>query len=322
MTEPGGRAPAAPLLHPFFHGLSEENQALLARVTRRRHVAAGEVLFSQGDPADTALFIERGRVELTVRLPGGGTLALSPSGGGDLLGELALVECHRRAATAQVVEPMDALEMHRDDLRALCAVRHPASLAMLRRLSRLVARRLVSVNEERVRERSADPHTVDRASWRPGADFPISRFLPALPLFAAFGPAEVEEVLALGTLWTVSRGTIVARYDDPPAGCFVVIRGAVKATIPTPEGPRRLGIFGPGTPFGILSALLDRPQSATCVVREPATLLELPCESLASLRSPEQQLSFRFFEALLRVLIHRLEQATRALAGERRLEPA
>jgi CRP-like cAMP-binding protein len=80
-------------------------------------------------------------------------------------------------------------------------------------------------------------------------------------------------------------------------------------------------VFGPGAPVGILSALLARPRSATWVVRERATLLELPALALAALRDPGQRASFRFHEAVLRALIQSLEQATRALTGERRLQP-
>jgi CRP-like cAMP-binding protein len=311
--------PAA--LHPFFHGLSEENQVLLARVTQHRQVAAGQFLFQQGDPADTALFIERGRVELDVRLPGGGHLALPPSNAGSVLGELALVERHRRSATARVVEEMEALEMHRDDLRALCAVRHPASLSMLRRLARLVATRLLEVNAERAPQRSADTHVVCRADWQPGAPFDLSRFLPVLPLFANFSQADIQTVLDAAEVWTIGAAQPIALYDDPPGGCFVVLRGAVEAVAPTPHGARRLAVFGPGAPVGILSALLARPRSATWVARERATVLELPTEALAALRDPRQRASFRFYEAVLRALIQRLEQATRALTGERRLQP-
>lgn len=132
-------------------------------------------------------------------------------------------------------------------------------------------------------------------------------------------PSSTNIVLGLGKVWSVGQDEVIQRYDDPPGGCFVVLRGAVKALIPTPDGRRRLAIFGPGAPFGILAALLQRPQPATCTVRERATLLELPAAALAALRDAGQPVSFRFQENLLRVLMHRLEEATRALTGERRL---
>jgi len=302
--------------HYIFRGMTDEHRELLGRMTQRRSVPAGTVLFRQGEPGDTALFIERGRVELSLRLPGGGHLPLAEVGGGELLGELAVAGPHRREATAEVVE---ALEMHRDDLRALCAVCHPASLVLMRRLARLVARRLLRIDEERVPETAAEDADVHRERWRSGAAFEVRRFLPALSFFETFPPLDLDAILALGRIWTVAAGETLLRHADPPGGCFVLLRGAVKVTVPAPGGPRRLAVLGPGALFGEIAPLLERPRSATCAVREPATLLELAPEAFAALRDPAHHVSFRFHEALLRSLMQRLEQANRALAGERRL---
>jgi CRP-like cAMP-binding protein len=98
-----------------------------------------------------------------------------------------------------------------------------------------------------------------------------------------------------------------------------VVRGALQVHVPTPSGPRRVGVLGPGALFGEVSTLLDRPRSATCTVRERATLLALPLTALSTLCDPHRHVSFRFHEALVRSLMARLEHVNRALTGERRL---
>lgn len=309
----------AALLHPFFEALPAEHRQVLARVVRTRRVAAGEVLFEQGDPADSALFLGRGRVELSVRMPGGGTSPLAVLGAGEVLGELALIERHRRSATARADGEVEALVMHRDDLRALCAHYHPASLALLRRLAELVARRVVQVNDDRAPTRADAPGEAAPLAWRSGADFEVRRFLPALSLFQRFTPADVDALLAMARVISAGAGETIVRYGDVTTGCFVVVRGALQVSVPTPGGARRVGILGPGALFGEVSTLLERPRSATCTVRERATLLEISAESLVTLRDPEHHVSFRFHEALVRSLMTRLGRANRALTGERRL---
>ncbi|HUH01148.1 MAG TPA: cyclic nucleotide-binding domain-containing protein [Kofleriaceae bacterium] len=308
-----------PLVHPFFAGLPAEHQQVLARVVRRQRVPPGQRLFEQGDPADSALFVERGRVELSVRMPGGGVRPLAVIEAGEVLGELALVERHRRSASAQAVGELEALVMHRDDLRALCAHYDPASLAMLRSLAELVARRVARVNHDRAPDRGAPPAEPVPTSWRAGADFEVRRFLPALSLFRRFTAADIDELYALGQVVSPAAGEIVVRYGEPAAGCFIVVRGALQVHVPTASGPRRVGVLGPGAIFGEVSTLLDLPRSATCSVRERATLLALPTDALATLRDPHRHVSFRFHEALVRSLMARLERVNRALTGERRL---
>jgi CRP-like cAMP-binding protein len=308
-----------PLVHPFFVDLPGDHHRVLERVVRRQRVAAGDPLFEQGDPADSALFVERGSVELRVRLPGGGSSPLAVIEAGDVLGELALIDRHRRSASARAATDLELLVMHRDDLRALCAHYHPASLSLLRRLAELVARRIDQVNDDRAPGERAPGAASIPATLRDGADFDVRRFLPALSLFRRFTAADIDALVALGRIVSASAGDAVVRYGEPAAGCFIVARGALQAFVPTSEGPRRVGVLGPGALFGEVSLLLDRSRSATCIVRERATLLELSAASLEQLRDPSQHVSFRFHEALVRNLMSRLTLATRALTGERRL---
>jgi len=68
----------------------------------RRVVQAGEVIFSQGEPADCAYIIESGKIQVLVKRDGQQALfaTLSP---GDLVGEMALIDDRVRTATARAV---------------------------------------------------------------------------------------------------------------------------------------------------------------------------------------------------------------------------
>ena len=53
-------------LHPFFSALSARDAQELSKRTRSRRVAAGHVLFQQGDAGDGLYGILAGRVAFTV----------------------------------------------------------------------------------------------------------------------------------------------------------------------------------------------------------------------------------------------------------------
>lgn len=68
----------------------------------RLQLVAGETLFREGDPPTTAFLIETGEVEISM-VRDGERIVLSRLVGGDLLGEMAVIDDAPRTATATVV---------------------------------------------------------------------------------------------------------------------------------------------------------------------------------------------------------------------------
>ena len=77
-------------------------QTVVDRVGWRR-LAAGEVLFEQGDPPDAAYFIVAGRVMVSVREPDGAAEPIAELGRGEVVGELGLLDRAPRSATVRAV---------------------------------------------------------------------------------------------------------------------------------------------------------------------------------------------------------------------------
>jgi len=81
--------------------------------------AAGTRLFDEGQPASGCWLIRSGRVSLETHVPGRGQVAVQTLDSGDILGWSWLVAPQQWHLTATAVEPVTAVELDTDRLRAL-----------------------------------------------------------------------------------------------------------------------------------------------------------------------------------------------------------
>lgn len=93
-----------------------------------RRVAAGTVLFREGDGSDAAYFVVSGRLAVTQRRPDGSERSLREMGNGEVVGELGLLDAAPRSATVRAVRDTTLARFSGDQFEALVA-RH-AGLAL------------------------------------------------------------------------------------------------------------------------------------------------------------------------------------------------
>jgi CRP/FNR family cyclic AMP-dependent transcriptional regulator len=116
---------------PIFQLLDNEEQAVLAQHIERRRFAAGATIFRDGDRGDAMFVIRSGEVELWLYDEDRQRVALNTFTGGDLFGELSLLDSEPRAATATALTDTDVLVIDREDLRLLFSKKPDAALDIL-----------------------------------------------------------------------------------------------------------------------------------------------------------------------------------------------
>jgi CRP-like cAMP-binding protein len=132
-------------------------------LARRRTFGRGEVVFHEGDPADSLHLISKGRFAVRVTTPLGETAMLAIRGPGEAFGELALVSDAPRSATVAALEAAETHSIYRrefDELRR----EHPfvnrvlvAVLAVeVRRMNELIVEAFYVGAEQRVLRRLRD----------------------------------------------------------------------------------------------------------------------------------------------------------------------
>ena len=136
----------------------DELETVLA-IARRRTFSRGEVVFHEGDPADSFHLVSRGRFAARLRTRLGDTALLSIVGEGEAFGELALVgEPRARSTTVIALEAAETRAVYGPDFARL-RHDHPAIDSVLvallaeqvRRLSQRVLEAYYVDAEARVR---------------------------------------------------------------------------------------------------------------------------------------------------------------------------
>ena len=97
----------------------------------RTELAAGEIVFREGDAPTTAYLIESGVIQI-VTTAGGAPRELGRLGAGDLLGEMAVIDAAPRTATAVALTECVLLPVARDQLHERIDSADPVVRALLR----------------------------------------------------------------------------------------------------------------------------------------------------------------------------------------------
>jgi CRP/FNR family transcriptional regulator, cyclic AMP receptor protein len=119
---------------PLFDTLSRKDLTQLARVSEDLEVEAGTVLCKQGDIGHEFFVIVDGKVKIT---RGGRRVAMR--GGGDFVGEIALLEDVPRTATVTAETPLRLFVLTRKDFRHLLDENPGVERKVLRALARRLA---------------------------------------------------------------------------------------------------------------------------------------------------------------------------------------
>ena len=307
--------------HPFFSALTPDILEVATRIVRPASYQDGEILFLQGAAAESVIFIMQGRVLIRAQIPGGGEEALATLQSGEVVGELGLMQEHRRAASAQAVGRVEVAIMDRNDLFALCATYHPASLHLMQRLAEITARRLRNTTERAAHLVVNSPQQAMSGidGVQAGAHFEFEPFLSQLAFFRAFTEEERLEFVAMCEAVTVSQGCRIREPGDEDRSLYIILRGAVQTCLVTPDGIMRTGTLGPGRAFGDVGWMLARGIPVCVNAVSLCTCLRLPASSRDRLSDPSSRLSFRFHQGILESLQVKLDSQSRDFARRKQI---
>ena len=130
---------------PWFQELSPEHFNKLLEISCLINVEAGEELFKEGDKEDCLYVVSEGRVALEMYVPSRGRTRIYTAEATDIVGWSSITPVVRqRTASARAVLPSRLVCMQATSLYKICNEDHDLGYVVMRRLSNVVASRLLT----------------------------------------------------------------------------------------------------------------------------------------------------------------------------------
>jgi CRP/FNR family transcriptional regulator, cyclic AMP receptor protein len=133
---------------PLFQGLAPAERARIAAIAELRTISAQSPLFREGEAGDALWVLLEGSVEVVKRDAAGRHQLLATLQGPTVLGEASLLlEDGPRSASALALSDLSLLRVPGAAFRQLLEVQDLAALKLTVALARVLALRLVSMND-------------------------------------------------------------------------------------------------------------------------------------------------------------------------------
>ena len=130
--------------HPFVGDLPPAYLTLLASLARNVEFAAGAFLFREGARADRCYLLRAGRVALEIATMARGHIIVQTLGAGEVAGFSWLLEPHEWQFDGRAIEPVRAVALDGNALRAKCEDDPRLGFELMRRFAHLATGRLQS----------------------------------------------------------------------------------------------------------------------------------------------------------------------------------
>lgn len=131
----------------IFSGLSESELSFLAQRAVPRHYAAGEMVFSEGEPCTGLYVVEAGHIRIFKSSANGREQVLNIDGPGSSVAELPVFDGGNYPASVSAVDQATLLFVSKQDFQSLCLTHPQVALKVLRVVGARL-RRLVGIIEE------------------------------------------------------------------------------------------------------------------------------------------------------------------------------
>lgn len=120
----------------LFQTLNESGLRALAERVRQRSLAAGRLVFKEGEPADSMYVVLSGSVKIFLKDGSGREVVLDTKKPGEYFGEMML-DYRPRSASIMTLEPSDFAVLSRDDFQAFLRQNPEAAEQLILNLIRI-----------------------------------------------------------------------------------------------------------------------------------------------------------------------------------------
>lgn len=129
-----------------FGSLASDELKCVLPMLKACHYAAGQIVFSQGEPGDALYVLLKGSADVLINIPSGRQKRVQTLFPGAVFGEMALMDGEPRAASVRIIENSRCLRFSREDFATLMQEQPHIALKLFQHIAVLFAKRLRSAN--------------------------------------------------------------------------------------------------------------------------------------------------------------------------------
>lgn len=226
---------------PLFDDLDERMFVKLIDCVEIAEISTGEVLFRQGDPADSMYAIAEGEVQASAGEP---ELVLATLGEGNFFGEIGLLAEQPRQSTVTATKDTILLRFDREVISEM----QQEEPSFTQSLLRFVRERLVM------------------------------RLTKTSPFFAPFEGSEAHELAQRFQFLEVKDLKPLVQQGLRSDGLFILLTGEARVIRTDSGGSTELRRLGPGDIFGEMSLVTQEQAMASVVTSSKVFALFLPAK--------------------------------------------
>ena len=252
----------------LFQTLTTQQLNKLAQYLHERPLIANEILFAQGDLADAMYIVTSGNLEVVLFDSDHKQHHLQTLGVGQYVGEMGLLNQHRRVASVFASQDSTVLRLNYADFESL--LHNDAQL--LKAISDVINPR-----------------------------YQFSQFSSVIR--AIFGELNAETSAELQTYfeWVqCDAGHVLFRQDDVADALYLVISGKMQALKRQSDGSEQVvGLVGPSESIGEAALFMNEKRSATVRALRDSQLLRLDKQQLDSVVQRYPQILLNIARSLM-----------------------
>lgn len=134
--------------HPFFHGMKPHHLVLLHKGAKEAQYRPGEILFKEGEPANSLFLVLQGNVALEAHEPADGTAMVQCVGAGDVMGWSWLFPPFRWHLRAHAMDTTHVIVLDGAHLLSTAEAHHDFGYELMKRVAQLVIQRLQAAEKQ------------------------------------------------------------------------------------------------------------------------------------------------------------------------------
>lgn len=290
-----------------FKYLDTQELDMIKKYSRVIQYPAGAVMAMQGKSSDGLYIILYGSAFMSAKMLGKKVTQIATLESGDFFGEISLIEKASATATVIARSQVKCLQLTTSYFAVLSLFFPGIRYKILKAITEMIILRIkylhrdivkivqnLNLNTSHREHINRETASISFAAARIDLDELYNRST----FFKTFNQKEFNEILSHSDLIKVPNHCNLIREDEIKPICFIVIRGAVLATIHSDHQTAKLTVLAPINAI-VNNSLIDKSSSVinytTC---ERAILLRLTNEKLQALKTNHLQLWYKFFNSI------------------------